>query len=95
VDIIKEFEDYGAKVFVMDLLASSKEAHEEYGIRLLQEKNIPKVDAIVLAVSHKSYKQKSPQDFLEFYKKSKDLPLMMDLKGVLKDSKSRFDYWSL
>lgn len=94
-DIVKELKDYGIKVVVTDPLASSKEAEEEYNIHLEQEEAVKEVDVIILAVAHKAYKEKKTTEFLQFYKHSHNKPLMLDLKGVLRDSESAFDYWSL
>ena len=44
------------EVYAHDPLASKEIALNEYEIKLSSLKDIPKVDMIVLAVSHKNYK---------------------------------------
>jgi UDP-N-acetyl-D-glucosamine/UDP-N-acetyl-D-galactosamine dehydrogenase len=55
IDIIRELQDYGVEVQVHDPCAHSDEAHEEYGIRLIHEKDLKPAQAVVLAVPHRQY----------------------------------------
>lgn len=55
IDIIRELQDYGVEVQVHDPCAHSDEAHEEYGIRLVDEKDLKPAQAVVLAVPHQQY----------------------------------------
>ncbi|HEX8047474.1 nucleotide sugar dehydrogenase [Rhizobium sp.] len=54
-DIIRELHQFGIKPLVHDPMASHEEAEEEYGVRLAALGDFGKLDAIVLAVPHKSY----------------------------------------
>jgi len=56
VDIIRELKNYGVEVFVTDPLADAEEAHHEYGFHLTPFNDLPKADAIVVAVAHQEYK---------------------------------------
>jgi UDP-N-acetyl-D-galactosamine dehydrogenase len=56
VDIINELKDYGVNVLVSDPLADSDEALSYYGIQLQPLGKIKNVDAVILAVSHKAYR---------------------------------------
>lgn len=60
VDIARELEDYGVEVIVSDPHASPEEVHEEYGIRMGPVDPANPVDALVIAVSHREFKQMSP-----------------------------------
>ncbi|MCF8218388.1 MAG: nucleotide sugar dehydrogenase [Bacteroidales bacterium] len=91
VDVIKELEDYGVNVDVVDEHASPEEVKEEYDIDM-QEKANGKYDAIVAAVSHKQYADMTEEDFLKY---SADKPIFVDVKGIYKDKIHKMDYWSL
>ncbi len=56
VDIIAELADYGIDVLVHDPLADSDEAKAYYGVDLKTLDQLKGVDALVVAVSHKPYK---------------------------------------
>ncbi len=94
VDIIKELTDYGVLVQVYDPLVDKKEALREYNIELCSENDLKNSDAIVVAVAHSCFVEKSS----EFYNAnlSKNGPII-DVKGILR---SRTDinqntYWNL
>jgi UDP-N-acetyl-D-galactosamine dehydrogenase len=53
IDVIKELGSYGAKVHVWDPIADPAEAKHEYGVTLREWSSIPKLDAVVGAVSHR------------------------------------------
>lgn len=58
IDIVKELKSYSVNVHVYDPWALKEEVKHEYGIDILtKESEIPKnLDAIILAVSHKEFK---------------------------------------
>jgi UDP-N-acetyl-D-glucosamine/UDP-N-acetyl-D-galactosamine dehydrogenase len=58
IDVIRELQSYGAKVWVHDPIANSDEAVHEYGIPLTDWEAIPKCSAVVAAVSHAHYLEK-------------------------------------
>jgi UDP-N-acetyl-D-galactosamine dehydrogenase len=62
IDIINELKSYGVEVFVHDPEADPEEAMHEYGVRLLAWDDLPRADAVVAAVAHKSYRQLSIED---------------------------------
>ncbi len=55
VDVVRELESYGVKVFVHDPVASKAEAEHEYGITLTDWDDIPPADAVIAAVNHREY----------------------------------------
>ena len=62
VDIIQELKSYGVEVFVHDPNASPEEAMHEYGVRLTDWSELPRADAIIAAVAHRSYQQLAVED---------------------------------
>ena len=64
VDIISELRSYGVEVYVHDPIADPRDAHEEYGLELTSWDSLPKVQAIVLAVAHRHYREKNIEDYL-------------------------------
>ncbi len=95
-DIINELREYGVQVVVHDPIAESEEAVHEYGIKLVDLKQIKDVDGVIVAVAHRSFLEMGLSELLK---------PMRDLKsGVLIDVKSIFDpsnvpssikYWRL
>lgn len=55
VDIIHELQSYGVEVYLHDPIAGVIEADHEYGVILLPWEELPKADAIILAVAHDEY----------------------------------------
>jgi UDP-N-acetyl-D-galactosamine dehydrogenase len=63
IDVINELAIYGVDVFVHDPHADHEEAMNEYGVKLLPWKDMPRADAIVAAVSHQQFNDLSTDDF--------------------------------
>jgi UDP-N-acetyl-D-galactosamine dehydrogenase len=55
IDIINELKTYGVEVSVTDPQADADEAMHEYGVRLLRWDDLPRADAMVVAVAHQEY----------------------------------------
>jgi UDP-N-acetyl-D-glucosamine/UDP-N-acetyl-D-galactosamine dehydrogenase len=53
-DLIGELRSYGVEVFAHDPVADPAEAREEYGIDLLEWDALPRAEAVVFAVAHRS-----------------------------------------
>jgi UDP-N-acetyl-D-galactosamine dehydrogenase len=81
VDVIRELLSFGCDVHVHDPLGESKEAEHEYGIHLTAWDDLPKCDAIVAAVSHSEYLEKS----------FADLTVKLKQGGAFTDVKSAYD----
>lgn len=95
-DIINELREYGVQVVVHDPIAESEEAVHEYGIKLVDLKQIKDVDGVIVAVAHRSFLEIGLSELLK--------PLRDQQSGVLIDVKSIFDpskvpssikYWRL
>ncbi len=81
IDIIAELRNYGVRVFAHDPLADPHEAKEEYCEALHAWADLPRADAIVVAVAHKEYLEHPVEKLLEKLKPG----------GVVVDVKSKLD----
>lgn len=81
IDVIQELESYGAKVYVHDPVAEAREARHEYGVDLVSWEELPKAAAIVVAVSHRQFKNLPTSDLLS----------KLNENGVITDVKSMLD----
>ncbi len=81
IDIIAELRNYGITVFTHDPLADPHEAREEYGEELHEWADLPRADAIVVAVAHKESLDRPLERLLEKVKPG----------GVVVDVKSKLD----
>lgn len=91
VDIIKELEDFGVLVDVVDPHASAFEVQKEYGVRMI-EKPQTSYDAVVLAVAHNAYQGK---DEVFFKSLCREKAVLADLKGLYRGQIRELIYWSL
>jgi UDP-N-acetyl-D-glucosamine/UDP-N-acetyl-D-galactosamine dehydrogenase len=80
IDVIREMRTYGCTVYVHDPIADAAEARHEYGVELTAWEDLPKAAAVVLAVAHEEYKNKS---FAELAEKLQPRGVISDIKGVL------------
>jgi UDP-N-acetyl-D-galactosamine dehydrogenase len=80
-DLISELKSYGIEIHVHDPVASPEEARHEYGLELVSWENLPRADAIIVAVSHRQFIDRPLTDFQ---------PKVTD-KGCFIDVKSQFD----
>ncbi len=80
VNLIKEFEAWGVTVVVADPYADADEVMHEYGVKLGTLSDLNAVDALVVAVGHKVYRNMG----LESLKKmlASDKPVLGDLKAL-------------
>ncbi len=90
-DVIKELNDFGVKVEVVDPHASSKDLKHEYGFELTD--NIANdYDAVIVAVNHKDYLSLT-EDYFDSITEGKGI--VVDIKGIYKDKIKKLTYWSL
>ncbi len=81
IDVIHELKAYGADVQVHDPVADADEARHEYGLDLKRWDELPRADAIVVAVAHREFVDRPLSDFLQRVKAG----------GCFIDVKSQFD----
>lgn len=79
-DIIKELESYCCEVIVHDPVADPLDAEEEYGVKLTAWEDLPKAQAIILAVAHESYLALAASDFEKLVDKGS---VLVDVKSTL------------
>lgn len=81
IDVINELKSFGINVHLHDPVADIEEARQEYGVELKPWEDLPRADAIVAAVAHDEFVNKTLPDYL-----SKVVE-----RGCFIDVKSRFD----
>jgi len=64
IDVINELESFGVDVYVHDPLAQAEEAQHEYGVELSSWEDLPRADAIIMAVAHQEYLSRPVSDYL-------------------------------
>lgn len=68
VDIIRELEEYGVELKVVDPVADKEDLWHEYRIRTSMMEEITDMDAIIFAVSHEEFKSIKLEDLKRLYK---------------------------
>lgn len=79
-DLHHELCDFGLEVFVHDPMADVEEVKNQFNIQLISLDDLPKVDALVLAVAHQAYKNLKVEQLQQLLKPN---AVIMDVKGVL------------
>ena len=67
VDVIRELEEYGINVKVVDPAADKEDLWKTYGIKLYDMEEINDVDAVVFAVAHEEFKSMKLEDIKKMY----------------------------
>lgn len=95
-DIINELREYGVQVLVHDPIAESEEAVHEYGIKLVDWKQIKDVDGVIVAVAHKSFLEMGLSELLKPLRDQKS-GVLVDVKSIFESTKvpSSVKYWRL
>ena len=96
-DIILELKEYGVNVHVVDPIAEKLEAKKEYGIDLENLKDIKNMDAIIVAVGHKEYRDMNIKELHKYYNEVYSKPLLIDVKSIFnkEEAEKEYDYWRL
>ena len=81
IDVVRELQSYGAKVYVHDPVAENDEAVHEYGVSLTPWDELPEASAMVAAVAHRQYKAMGHEK----------LTARLARGGVFADVKGAFD----
>ena len=85
IDVIRELQSYGIDVHVHDPVADSAEAQHEYGVGLTPWSELPRAEALVVAVAHRPYLEMPQQTYAA----------KVVEKGTVIDVKSKLDAKSL
>jgi UDP-N-acetyl-D-galactosamine dehydrogenase len=99
VDIIDALKEYGIDPIVVDPEADAAEAKHEYGIDLIDIKEINDADCLVLAVAHDIFKQMSWEDIDNLYGDFESHEkILIDVKSILDRNEIEekgYSYWRL
>jgi UDP-N-acetyl-D-galactosamine dehydrogenase len=93
-DILTELRSFGVDPIIHDPLANAAEAVHEYGLELSPLAAFERLDAVILAVSHKEYLAMGQAQILSFVR---DGGVIVDVKSALDPAKvdRKIRYWSL
>jgi UDP-N-acetyl-D-galactosamine dehydrogenase len=94
IDIIKDLKKSGAEVLVYDPIVKNREFNK-YIPDIKIKKISKKVDALIIAVSHKEFLKLKISDLKNILRSKNSI--LMDVKSIFRDDKIKnsFDYWSL
>lgn len=97
IDIVRELLSYRIAVDVVDPRADAHAVEEEYGVKLLPTpsgkfKPASKYHAVIMAVPHREYLQMTENDFKDILDPK---GLVVDVRGIFKDTIKDLRYWSL
>ncbi len=99
VDIITSLKEYGIEAIVVDPEADAAEARHEYGIDLVDLKDVKDADCLILAVAHDSFKALSWDEIDQLYAPlPADEKILIDVKSILDRTeldKRGYSYWRL
>jgi UDP-N-acetyl-D-glucosamine/UDP-N-acetyl-D-galactosamine dehydrogenase len=84
VDIIEELKSFGINIDIYDPWVDPKEEKSKYNHGIIKNpfKNSKKYDSIIVALAHKEFKELTEIDYKNI---SKDIPVIMDIKGIVKN----------
>lgn len=96
-DIILELKEYGVNVHVTDPIAYKEQAMKEYNVELENLEDMKDMDGIIVAVSHKEYKEMKLEDLKKHFYINGNRPVLMDIKGVFDrgEAEKEYAYWRL
>ncbi|MBI2791890.1 MAG: nucleotide sugar dehydrogenase [Gammaproteobacteria bacterium] len=95
IDIIHELESFGINVKVHDPIADFNQTRAEYQINLVNFKEIHNVQALIIAVGHRFYKEMTINEFVD---KLAPGGVIVDVKGILDHTHAKalgVDIWRL
>jgi UDP-N-acetyl-D-glucosamine/UDP-N-acetyl-D-galactosamine dehydrogenase len=81
IDIVRELQEWGVKVKVMDPWADTKDVQEEYGLALTEITPQSPVDSMIIAVAHTQFAQMSPSELKKLCA-THSKPVIADLKAL-------------
>ena len=99
MDIYETLQSYGVKPLVYDPLANREECERFYGVELCSFEDIQDVQCIILAVSHRQFREMGFDGIRSLFIKNGLEHVLIDVKGMLsRDEVSRdssIRYWRL
>lgn len=95
-DIVTRLKEDGIQPLVVDPWADSDDAMREYGIKLSPMDAVSEMDCIIFAVAHKQYRELPTEQIHKMFRTdSEHLPVLIDVKGILKSKPFNCQYWRL
>ena len=94
-NIVTELESYNIEVIVHDPLADVQEAMDFYYIDLVSIEDFTGLDAVVISVAHRDYRDLTPEDCMQMLAPG---GCIIDVKSVFKPEDfedTGFSYWRL
>lgn len=79
-DLVREFQNWGVEVVLADPLADAAEVHHEYGLTLSTVEPMQPVDALIVAVGHKEYREMGIEELRKLCRGNK--PVLADVKSL-------------
>ncbi|MDF2566325.1 MAG: nucleotide sugar dehydrogenase [Massilibacillus sp.] len=100
VEVCKHLSTYGIKVKVVDPIADKTEFKQEFGMELVDIKDIRNADCLVFLVAHQQFKNLRMADLKKLYKqqKSQTKYVFIDIKNIFEQKaieEEGYSYWSL
>jgi UDP-N-acetyl-D-galactosamine dehydrogenase len=95
IDIIRELRDFGLNIQVHDSMADHAEARHEYGVDLVNYKDLKPADAIIVAVAHREYLDKGVEGLKKL---ARNGAVLIDVKSILPREEvaaAGFKHWRL
>jgi UDP-N-acetyl-D-galactosamine dehydrogenase len=96
VDIVSELGDYGVEVLTHDSMADRDEARQYYGIELQDLEACRDLDAVIVAVAHRTYIEMGLEGIAALC--NHERALVIDVKSVFRPEDAAalgIDYWRL
>jgi UDP-N-acetyl-D-galactosamine dehydrogenase len=98
-DIIIRLKEYGINPVIVDPWASQSEVRDEYGVNLIDIKDVKDADAVVFSVAHNEFKELTWEQIDSLYCKcDNSQKVLIDVKGLfnIKELNERgYTYWRL
>ena len=94
-DIVAELREFGVDPLIHDPMVTAEDVHEEYGLDLASREDLVDLDAVILAVAHRSFLQQGTEDLVAMLKDRQGC--LLDVKAVLDPAglPASVQYWSL
>ncbi|PIC63994.1 UDP-N-acetyl-D-galactosamine dehydrogenase [Sporosarcina sp. P13] len=86
IDVIRELEEYGIEVKVIDPVADEEDLIAMYNIQLCKPEEIKNMDAVIFAVTHDEFKAFELEDVKKMYKNSGITNEESDLNNLIDSS---------
>ena len=98
IDIIAELNEFCIQPIIIDPAADKNEAENSYGVQFVSVEDIKDMDGILIAVAHNEYRNISMAQMDEFYKKTLNNKVLIDIKGIFNKEEyeqAGYIYWRL